>query len=189
VTWTVVGDGPERDVLRERWSAPAAPVAWLGAVANEKVMDIAAEHDVFVLPTRAEGFPISLLEAMAAGLVPVVSDLESGVREAIDHNVHGLLAPIGDVGAFAAAIGALRTDRGRLEAMSRAARARVEDEFDIRPRTAAFQALFARHHEIRRPRPSHVHVPYGSRLDRPWMPNVAVKAVRTVVRRLHGLPV
>jgi glycosyltransferase involved in cell wall biosynthesis len=188
VTWTIVGGGPDEEALRRAWP-DASHVRWAGVRPNADVMAIASEHDVFVLPTRAEGFPVALVEAMAVGLVPVVSDLASGVREALDDGVEGLTAPIGDAGAFADAIASLHADRGRLERMSLAARRRVSSHHDIRDRVVDYQRLFARHRELRRPRAEGVTVPYGSRLDRPWIPNAAVKAVRTVVRRASGKPV
>jgi glycosyltransferase involved in cell wall biosynthesis len=185
VSWTLVGAGPDERALRERWGTQPH-VQWLGVQPNARVLEIAAEHDVFVLPTRAEGFPVALLEAMSTGLVPVVSNLESGVRELIGNGVEGMLRPIGDIAGFADAIRALHGDRGLLESMSAAARARVVADFDIRNRVRDYQDLFARHRELRRPRSADVKLPYGSRLDRPWIPNVAVKAVRSVVRRAAG---
>jgi glycosyltransferase involved in cell wall biosynthesis len=188
VNWTMVGAGPDEAALRERWGVQPH-VQWLGAQPNARVLEIAAEHDVFVLPTRAEGFPVALLEAMAVGLVPVVSDLASGVRELVRDGVHGLLRGIGDITGFAEAIGALHRDRARVEAMSRAARERVVSDYDVTVRVRDYQDLFARHRELRRPRAENVTLPYGSRLDQPWIPNVAVKAVRSVVRRAAGKPV
>lgn len=188
VTWTIVGAGPDGDTLRARWSA-GSPVQWRGAVSNAEVLDIAAGHDVFVLPTRAEGFPVALVEAMATGLVPVVSDLPSGVREIVEDGVDGLTPPVGDVAGFAAAISALARDRARLEAMSAAARERVVRCYDVRDRVRGYQSLFARHREFRRDTRRGADLPYGSRLDQPWMPNAAVKAVRTLVRRANGKPV
>ena len=185
VTWTIVGAGPDEAAVRERWGS-APHVRWIGAQPNARVIEIAAEHDVFVLPTRAEGFPVALLEAMAVGLAPVVSDLASGVRELIEPGVHGFTPTIGDIAAFAAAIRVLHEDRPRLESMSAAARGRVVREFDVRDRVRDYQRLFARHHHFRRPRPDVVRLPYGSRLDRPWVPNAAVKALRTIVRRAAG---
>jgi glycosyltransferase involved in cell wall biosynthesis len=185
VSWTLVGAGPDERALRERWGTQPH-VQWLGVQPNARVLEIAAEHDVFVLPTRAEGFPVALLEAMSTGLVPVVSNLESGVRELIGNGVEGMLRPIGDIAGFADAIRALHGDRSLLESMSAAARARVVADFDIRNRVRDYQDLFARHRELRRPRSADVKLPYGSRLDRPWIPNVAVKAVRSVVRRAAG---
>jgi len=185
VRWTIVGAGPDEGRVREAWGH-APHVTWLGSVPNARVLDIAADHDVFVLPTRAEGYPVALVEAMSVGLVPVVSDLSSGVRELVERGVHGLLPPAGDVEAFAAAIASLHERRDRLDAMSAAARERIEREHDIRRRAADYQALFSRHRSLRRPRPADSPLPYGSRLDRPWIPNAAVKAVRTMVRRASG---
>ena len=52
----------------------------------------------------SEGFPVALVEAMAAGLPAVVSDIPSGVPEIVEAGVSGERPPIGDVGAFAASI-------------------------------------------------------------------------------------
>ena len=59
-------------------------VRWLGRLTTPALLDQYVAQDVFVLPTRAEGFPVALVEAMGAGLVPVVSDIESGVPEIVD---------------------------------------------------------------------------------------------------------
>ena len=127
-----------------------------------------------------------LLEAMAAGVVPVVSDLPSGIPEVVDHGINGYRPPVGDVAAFAEAIAELGGDRERLQAMSRAARQTVVDRFDIRQRAADYHALYARWRELRRPRPQGVPVRYGSRLDRPWLPNAAVHATRAARRWLEA---
>lgn len=185
VSWTIAGAGPDEPALRRSWDN-APHVRWLGVQPNARVLEIAAEHDVFVLPTRAEGFPVALLEAMSAGLVPVVSDLASGVRELVTPGIHGLTPAAGDIGGFADAIRSLHIDGARLEAMSRAARDRVVHDFDIRERVGDYQRLFAAHRSYRRPRPERVRLPYGSRLDRRWLPNAAVKAVRTIVWRASG---
>lgn len=189
VTWTVVGDGPDGAELRRRWTGPS-PIRWLGARTNAEVIQALLESDVFVLPTRAEGFPVALLEAIAAGVVPVVSDIPSGVPEVVEDGRTGFLPQVGDVGGFAAAIATLAQapdGRGRLEAMSAAARAEVAARFDVRDRTADYQALYARFAELRRPRPASLALQYGSRLDQPWIPNPLVRAVRTPLRRLRLL--
>ena len=182
VSWTIAGDGPDGAALRARWMG-AAHVRWLGVVGNAEVLEEAARQDVFVLPTHAEGVPVAMIEAMGAGLVPVVSNIASGVREVVDPGIHGLTPPVGDVAAFAEAIQALHADRDRLERMSAAARAHVVARYDVRERVRAYQQLFARHHEFRRARPARSRFQYGSRLDRPWLPNTAVKAIRSLARR------
>jgi glycosyltransferase involved in cell wall biosynthesis len=186
VTWTIVGAGPDGDALRERWTS--ARVNFLGARSTADVLALAAQHDVFVLPTRYEGVPVALIEAMSVGLAPVVSNVASGVAEILEDRVTGLMPPVGDIQRFADAIAALDRDRGLVDSIGDAARRYVEREHDIRERTDAYQRLFARYRELRRPRPAGVRVPYGSRLDQPWIPNAAVRTVRSVIRRAKGKP-
>ncbi len=181
-TWTVIGGGPDEGPLREAW-AGVPGVQFTGPLENAVVLDRLADHDVFVLPTRSEGLPVALAEAMGAGLVPVVSDIPSGVPDLVTDGVEGLLPPIGDLDAFAGSIAALAADRGRLDRMSAVARRAVEQRFEVRARTAGYQALYARWRELYRPLSPAARLQYGSRLDRAWMPNPIVRAVRSAVRR------
>jgi glycosyltransferase involved in cell wall biosynthesis len=157
-------------------------------MARGDVLDRLSEGDVFMLPTRAEGLPAALVEAMGAGLVPIVSDIRSGIPEIVQDGVTGLLARVDDVEGFAGAIERLQDSRDCLEKMSRAVRASVATRFDPASRTAAYQALFARWRELRRPRASHLPMPYCTRLDRPWLPNPVVRTVRAAIRRYQGKP-
>jgi glycosyltransferase involved in cell wall biosynthesis len=187
VSWTMIGAGPDETKLRDAWCSPR--VTFLGRKTAADVVEIAASHDVFVLPTRYEGVPVALLEAMSVGLVPVVSNVESGVAETLSDGQTALLPPVGDIGAFADAIAALDRNRPLLESISGAAWRHVAVHHDARTRTAAYQALLARYRELRRPRPARVVLPYQTRLDRPWLPNIAVRTVRGLIRRAQGRPV
>lgn len=181
--WTVIGGGPDEAALRVRWSD--SRVTWLGLLDNAVLVDRLADFDVFVLPTRAEGFPVALLEAQGAGLVPVVSDLESGVPEVVTPGETGFRPKVGDIAGFADAIAALAADRVKLDAMGRAGRATVERDYRVEVRTAAYQALYARWAELRRPRGEILgRPPYGSRLDQPWLPNEVVRGARWGLRML-----
>jgi glycogen synthase len=85
---------------------------------------------VFLLASDAEGLPISLLEAMAHGVVPVVSDLESGIRDVVDAG-NGLLVDVDDTEGYARAIIHLHEHRDELAAKSAAAHERVKKEFSV----------------------------------------------------------
>jgi glycosyltransferase involved in cell wall biosynthesis len=148
---------------------------------NADTIACLAEHDVFVLPTRVEGLPVALLEAMGCGLVPVVSNIPSGVPDVVADGVTGFLPEVGDVDGFAHAIARLAADRSLLERFSGEARRTVEQQFDIRARAKDYQSLYARYAELYRPLPADA-LQYGSRLDQPWIPNSLVRVVRSALR-------
>jgi len=183
VEWTLAGGGPDLAELKRRWAFNPA-VRWLGPLSNDDVITLHGTQDVFVLPTRVEGFPVALVESMGAGVVPVVSDIESGVPEVVTSTRIGERPPVGDVQAFAHAIAGLDRDRPRLAAMSAAARHSIEEHYDIRDRVGDYQALYARWRELYRPLAAGSHLQYGSRLDQPWIPNSVVRLWRSTARRL-----
>jgi glycosyltransferase involved in cell wall biosynthesis len=182
VTWTIQGTGPDDAALRAAWS-DRTDIRWTGMRPMSEVLALYQSHDVLVMPSRNEGLPVALLEAGAAGVVPVISNLASGIPEVVTPRVTGFRPEIGDIGGFADAISHLAADRHALEAMSAAIRDHVAAAFDADRCTAEYQHLFARWRELRRPRPLAPKLQYGSRLDQPWMPNSVVKAVRAITRR------
>jgi glycosyltransferase involved in cell wall biosynthesis len=121
----IVGDGPERAEL-EALTTERSHL--LGE--RTDVPDLLARASVFVLSSRSEGLPISVLEAMAAGLPIVASDV-GGLRELVEDGVSGVLVPPGDAGALAAALTRLVADAELRRAMGEASRARAEQLFDL----------------------------------------------------------
>lgn len=180
VTWTIVGNGPAGPKLHAAW-IDRAHVRFVDSATPAEVVRTCAQHDLFVLPTRAEGLSVATVEAMGAGLVPVVTDLPSMV-ELVGGDRPGFRVPGGNASAFAGTIAGLARDRNRLESMSAAARQLIVERFDIRERASAYQMLFALWRDLYRPRPAMPVTSYGSRLDQPWMPNRVVRLVRTAMR-------
>jgi glycosyltransferase involved in cell wall biosynthesis len=86
--------------------------------------------DVFVLPSRWEGLPVALLEAMRAGL-PVVAARVEGVEEVVQHEIQGLLVPPGDSGALGDAVLNLVERPDRRVSMGEAARKRINEFYTI----------------------------------------------------------
>jgi glycosyltransferase involved in cell wall biosynthesis len=113
------GEGP----LRQQLEAEADPeqVRFLGFVAD--VGPVLAAVDVLALPSRTEGLPMAVLEAMAAG-VPVVASAVGSLPEVLGSGA-GVLVPPGDADALRKALESLGTPQPR-EALARVARRRVE---------------------------------------------------------------
>ncbi|MBT2210195.1 glycosyltransferase [Actinomadura sp. NEAU-AAG7] len=121
----VYGGGPREDELRTRAedAGIADSVEFRGVVAD--VEEALIEASVVALPSRDEGLPMSLMEAMAYGLPAVAFDCAPGVRVLIEDGQCGLLAPRRDTAAFATALGRLMDDPDLRRALGGAARASV----------------------------------------------------------------
>jgi glycosyltransferase involved in cell wall biosynthesis len=105
--------------------------------------ELYALMDVFVLPSHREGFPRSPMEASAMAVPSIVTDIR-GCREAVEHGRNGLLVPLGDVNALAAAICELLTNRERACQMGQAGRQMAEERFDERFVFAKVKTEYAR---------------------------------------------
>lgn len=117
----VVGDGPQASQLREQTerSGLGAQVMFTGMLKDVRAALGAA--DIFVLPSRQEGLSVALLEAQAAGLACIVSDLPGNRTLVIDEE-SGIVFPVGDVPALAQALSRLGSDpdlRARLGSNAR----------------------------------------------------------------------
>lgn len=96
----IVGDGPDRRTLEELAKHHRLEVRFIGEVPHREVGAWMERADVLVLPSTAEGRPVVVLEAMAASLPVVVSDID-GSRELIDDGRTGYLFPPGDADKLA----------------------------------------------------------------------------------------
>ena len=123
--WVWAGDGEDRASLRERIERAGlgSRVRVLGHRDDARELLLAA--DLFVLPSRAEGMPLALLEAMAAA-TPVIATSIGPMRELIEDGVNGLLVPVEDPVALALAMDRALTDpaAGRQRATSALTRVR-----------------------------------------------------------------
>lgn len=138
---TIVGDGPDRAAL-EALAAPLGDaVIFTGALSQADVADRLAASDALVLPSFAEGVPVVLMEAMAAGL-PVLATQVAGVPELVENGVSGILVPPGDSDALRAGLLTLADDPARRAEMGRAGRAKVVRDFDVRQEAARLARLF-----------------------------------------------
>jgi len=130
--WTIAGTGPEETWLKSALQSGVAnqTISFSGKVLYGDVPRLLAEHDVFLLASDYEGQPLSLLEAMVAGVVPVVSDLPSGIREAVDADT-GRLVPPENARGYADAIICLYQNRDELSRLSVNAQQKARRDFTV----------------------------------------------------------
>ncbi len=101
-----------------------------GWVDDARKSQLLAQADIFVLPSFAEGLPIGLLEAMAAGL-PTIATPVGGIPDLIRDGENGILVPVGDVDGLARAIRSLAGDPALRRRLGTRGQASVRDGFDI----------------------------------------------------------
>ena len=126
----VLGDGPDRPALERLLAELGLEQRVELAGDADDVPEQLAGADVFVLSSRSEGLPMSILEAMAAGL-PVVATRVGGIPELVDDGRTGLLVGAGDVDALAEALQRLVDDPELRRTLGAAGRERAEAAFDL----------------------------------------------------------
>jgi glycosyltransferase involved in cell wall biosynthesis len=126
----IVGEGPDRRAVE-------AEIGRLGLEERVRLVGersdvpaLLADSDLFVLSSRSEGLPVSVLEAMAAEL-PVVASSVGGLAELVVDGETGILVSPGDAEALAAALRRLSDDRDLRRTLGAAGRMRAEALFDL----------------------------------------------------------
>ena len=129
----VVGDGPRRETYKAQAAAAGLQgrVRFAGWLTGEALGQAYGRANLFVFPSRHEGMPNVVLEAMSSGL-PVIGSRIAGNEELIEAGVTGVLVPTEDVLALREALRALVADPAARRAMGLAARRQVEVSFTWR---------------------------------------------------------
>lgn len=138
VTLDIIGDGPERPELERRAHALGLSqrVNFLGVANTSFVMASLQSATALVLPCRIakdgdrDGVPVVLMEAMAAGVPVVTSDLE-GVDELVRDQITGFTFPVGDVAQLTARLNSVLEDEGHRERLAEAAKVAVRELHDV----------------------------------------------------------
>jgi glycosyltransferase involved in cell wall biosynthesis len=136
----IVGDGPLRTQLSEQAVALGLSNQVFFAGFQEDVRPYLEAANAFVLASRNEGLPLALLEAMACGLPSVVTNV-GGNGEVLTDGDEGLIVPPGSADRVADAISYLVTHPGECAEMSKMARARVREAFDVQRTMAQISQL------------------------------------------------
>jgi glycosyltransferase involved in cell wall biosynthesis len=136
----IAGDGPERDALGRQVDGLGLTgrVEFPGRIRD--TTEFLSRADIFVLPSRYEGFPNALLEAMSIGRAVVAFDCPAGPREIVHDRVDGLLVTAGNVPALTEAIDELLADADLRQRLGAAARG-VCDLFAPEVITRAWRSL------------------------------------------------
>lgn len=136
---TIVGEGPERGRLEAEVAEKGLGefVRFLGE--RSDVAEIYRTFDIFVIPSKTEGLPIALLEAMSSGLPCIATDV-GGVRMALDQGA-GMVVDPRDSTGLARALGALISNPDLRHSLGQTARERAVREFDRMEMLVRYESL------------------------------------------------
>ncbi len=140
-TFLLVGKGHLENELRQQALALGISQHVIFTGVRHDIPDILAQTDIFVLPSRWEGLPLSAIEAMAAARAVLVTDV-GGNSELVESGRSGVVIPAADVGALADGLLALLADEAARLALGAAARQRVQLLFSTERFIQQYEGLY-----------------------------------------------
>jgi glycosyltransferase involved in cell wall biosynthesis len=128
--WRIAGDGPEMQALQAlaRQLGIADRIKFLGWQSREQLVQTYRQTNVFLFPSRHEGMPNAVLEAMASGM-PVIASCIAGNDELVLNEQTGYLVPSEDIEALQSALKKLLNDAALRQEMGRAARRLAQESY------------------------------------------------------------
>ncbi len=143
---TIIGDGELRETLTKGLDRhlKRGKVRLLGRVDPKEAEQACLSNHALLMTSAYEGLPLSLLEGMAAGCVPVLSEFKSGAGEIVEQGINGFRFPIGDIGEAARIINDLSSDLQRTIEIGQAARRNIRNgPYSIEHCAAEYEKIFA----------------------------------------------
>ena len=181
VEWTIMGMGPLQDTLKEQWK-DTPDVRFVHARDGKEVYRELEAHDVLVFPSQFEGTPVSIMEALSRGVVPVVSDLPGGTRDMVTPEV-GFRCTTSDPAEYANAVLSLHEKRELLRQMQQKCLTAAREKYNINQAADAYFRFLL--DQAKKPLSTKNGVPVRlSRLDSPLLPNSFVRALRKTRQKM-----
>lgn len=154
VEWIIMGDGEERqNFINEVKSRDN--FKFLIPKNTEEIIEVLKSTDVYVLPSSLDGLPVSLLESMSVGCVPVVYNFSEGIKKVITSDI-GFVVDKGDVTEFTDKIEFLSKNRNELKERSISCSNKISQEFDIKKQSGQYFNLYKNYKSLKKKRSTNV---------------------------------
>ena len=140
--WRIAGDGPQMQILQSLAKELGIEdrVRFLGWQSREHLIELYKQANIFLFPSRHEGMPNAMLEAMASGL-PIIATCIAGSEELVMHDKTGYLVPSEDIESLQTALKKLLNDPVRREQMGFASRAHAEANYSWESTARQYELL------------------------------------------------
>ena len=175
VKWHIVGEVTSLE--KAIWN-DGSKVQFYGHMSNVDAIGLMLNMDCLVLPSIAEGMPVTVVEAMKVGLVCIVNDLPGGMQELITDGLTGYRIKNNNTMLFADAIYQLNNDGFKLKEIGEKAKSVANKMFNPSTNVQGYEQLIVKCYSTLNQQRKAVKV-YGSRLDGRWIPNFVTKTIRS----------
>ncbi|MDH7463656.1 glycosyltransferase family 4 protein [Chitinophagaceae bacterium 26-R-25] len=147
VEWMILGDGPERPEIIKR-TEKYPNFQFKIPVTADDVLTILKDQDVFILPSRADGLPVALLESMSVGCVPVIANFSEGIKKVVSDDI-GFVVPVGDNDAFAEKLAFLSNNRSAIKELSENCIRKIKEDFNVENQALKYYELFKQYKQLK----------------------------------------
>ncbi len=177
--FTIAGGGVTKEEFNAIWPPSMADkVKYVGLISNEEIINLLPKQDIFLLPSISEGLPVSLVEAMKAGLVALVTNWEGATSDLLIENETGFYFEVGATNDYVNCIERLNDDRDLLKRISNNASQKARVLFDPLINTKKFEDLYI-NLTTKNIKFKNALKVYGSKLDHPWLGNIFTQMLRS----------
>lgn len=174
--WHIAGDDAAIPTSDKNWG-DGISVTFHGNISNQCVMDLLKEMKFLILPSLAEGMPVTIVEAMKAGVIPLVNNIAGGIQELVTDGETGFKIENNSREGYVNKIKALLSDTSTTASMQQNCISLANQMFDPVQNTKIIEETLLAVSIASREK-KHPAKIYGSRLDENWIPNFITKTIR-----------
>ena len=147
VNWTILGDGEERSNFFES-VRNKKNFNFTIAENTDKIIEILKKQDLYILPSSHDGLPVSMLEAMSVGCVPLLYNFSEGIKKVVSHDI-GRVVEVGDYNSLANEIIFFNNSRESLSELSKNCIEKIITDFDIKKQAAQYFNLYKNYKKLK----------------------------------------
>jgi len=181
VHWHVVGSVAEPANENITWDEHVT-VRHYGDMLNDAVLELLKSMQILILPSVAEGMPVIIIEAMKAGVIPLVNNIDGGIQELVIDDKTGYKIENNSIAGYVEKINSLSTDKSQRIKMSYNSVIMANELFDPVINTIAIENKIVEMFATPNKNKAAVKT-YGSRLDEQWVPNYVVNTIRKISKK------
>lgn len=176
--WIIIGSGPLEGEIKSQWIGKKN-CQFYTPDTTQGVYDLLAEQDILVLPTFFEGTPVSILEAISHGVIPVVSNLPGGIRDIVTEKI-GFRCQVGNPCSFANAIQQLDEQRDTVRILQANCKELGRKKYDINNSADHYFEKILKFNQFKSRNKKNTVSSSFSRLDSKYLPNRLVYLIRSI---------